>query len=135
MADAQTPAAKRPTARDRAKAATRAKLLLTARAVFERDGYEAATIRSIAAAANVSTGAIFNCWAAKDALFAEIFGYQAQALRIAETALALAGRPWAESEAAERAVATHAATLLLITLGLQQDGEALADTASSAQAA
>lgn len=56
------------------KAATREKVLSAARVVFA-GGYEQATIRGIAAAAGVSTGAIFASFTDKAALYREVFGH------------------------------------------------------------
>lgn len=60
-----------------AKVATRAKLLLTARTLWAPAGsYEPVTIRVIAAAAGVSTGAIFANWSGKEALWRDAMGYE-----------------------------------------------------------
>src|SRR3546814_6547492 len=48
-----------PTRRTLAKQQTRAKVLAAARRLFSEEGYEGATIRDIAAAAGMSTGAVF----------------------------------------------------------------------------
>jgi AcrR family transcriptional regulator len=58
--------------RARAKQATRAKLLAAAKALFAEVGYDKATIRDIAAAAGMSTGAVFANFADKFDLFREI---------------------------------------------------------------
>ncbi len=57
------------------KQQTREKLLSTARIVFETFGYEVATIRDIATAAELSTGAIFSNWKGKADLYADAFGH------------------------------------------------------------
>lgn len=63
--------------RQQAKIATRAKLLETARRVWAEPGtYEAATMRVIAAAAGMSTGAIFANWPGKEDLWREAMGYE-----------------------------------------------------------
>jgi AcrR family transcriptional regulator len=60
------------TRRALAKQLTRAKLLEAAREMFADRGYEAATVRDIAAAANLSTGAVFASFADKADLFNEV---------------------------------------------------------------
>lgn len=57
------------------KEATRAKVLAAARALFAEHGYEATTIRDIARAAGMSTGAVFVSWSGKDALYRELYGH------------------------------------------------------------
>ena len=61
-----------PTRRQLAKQRTRLKLLEVARELFTDRGYEAATIRDIAAAANLSTGAVFASFTDKADLFSEV---------------------------------------------------------------
>ncbi|MEW6016990.1 MAG: helix-turn-helix domain-containing protein, partial [Pseudomonadota bacterium] len=61
-----------PTRRALAKQQTRAKVLAAARELFSTSGYEGATIRDIAAAAGMSTGAVFANFADKSELFREI---------------------------------------------------------------
>ena len=61
-----------PTRRAVAKQQTRAKVLAAARALFSEAGYEGATIRDIAAAAGMSTGAVFANFTDKSDLFREI---------------------------------------------------------------
>jgi AcrR family transcriptional regulator len=65
-------AAKRPTRRALAKQQTRAKVLAAARRLFGEHGWEGATIRDIAAAAGMSTGAVFANFTDKSDLFREI---------------------------------------------------------------
>jgi len=60
------------TRRQLAKQRTRMKLLDAARELFADRGYEAATVRDIAAAANLSTGAVFASFADKADLFSEV---------------------------------------------------------------
>ena len=60
------------TRRALAKQLTRAKLLEAAREMFATRGYEAATVRDIAAAAGLSTGAVFASFADKADLFNEV---------------------------------------------------------------
>ncbi|HEY9216821.1 MAG TPA: TetR/AcrR family transcriptional regulator [Phenylobacterium sp.] len=60
------------TRRALAKQQTRAKVLAAARKLFSEQGYEGATIRDIAAAAGMSTGAVFANFADKSDLFREI---------------------------------------------------------------
>lgn len=61
-----------PTRRALAKQQTRAKVLAAARRMFSEEGYEGATIRDIAAAAGMSTGAVFANFSDKSDLFREI---------------------------------------------------------------
>lgn len=61
-----------PTRRALAKQQTRAKVLAAARKLFSESGYEGATIRDIAAAAGMSTGAVFANFADKSDLFRDI---------------------------------------------------------------
>jgi len=63
---------KAPTRRALAKQQTRAKVLDAARRLFSEQGYEGATIRDIAAAAGMSTGAVFANFTDKSDLFREI---------------------------------------------------------------
>jgi len=59
MTDAAPAEAPRLNRRQQAKAATRARILSAAAAMFDTVGYERATIRDIAKAAGMSTGAVF----------------------------------------------------------------------------
>ncbi|WP_374575373.1 TetR/AcrR family transcriptional regulator [Phenylobacterium sp.] len=61
-----------PTRRALAKQQTRAKVLAAARRLFSEQGFDGATIRDIAAAAGMSTGAVFANFADKTDLFHEI---------------------------------------------------------------
>ena len=61
-----------PTRRTLAKQQTRSKVLAAARRLFSEEGYEGATIRDIAAAAGMSTGAVFANFTDKSDLFREI---------------------------------------------------------------
>src|ERR1700757_2109628 len=63
---------KAPTRRALAKQQTRAKVLAAARRLFSEQGYEGATIRDIASAAGMSTGAVFANFTDKSDLFREI---------------------------------------------------------------
>ncbi|MCR5878423.1 TetR/AcrR family transcriptional regulator [Phenylobacterium sp. J367] len=63
---------KMPTRRALAKQQTRAKVLAAARRLFSEQGYEGATIRDIATAAGMSTGAVFANFTDKSDLFREI---------------------------------------------------------------
>ena len=63
---------KAPTRRALAKQQTRGKVLAAARRLFSEQGYEGATIRDIAAAAGMSTGAVFANFTDKSDLFREI---------------------------------------------------------------
>jgi AcrR family transcriptional regulator len=64
--------ARPPTRRALAKQQTRMKVLGAARRLFSEQGYEGATIRDIAAAAGMSTGAVFANFTDKSDLFREI---------------------------------------------------------------
>lgn len=76
-----------------AKAATRAKVLVAARAVFEDNGYDNVGMREIASRAGMSTGAVFGNFAGKAELYREIYGHdpispeQGRALLIGATGL------------------------------------------------
>jgi AcrR family transcriptional regulator len=63
---------KGPTRRALAKQQTRVKVIAAARKLFSEHGYEGATIRDIAAAAGMSTGAVFANFSDKSDLFREI---------------------------------------------------------------
>jgi len=70
---AATPAQERPlTRRALAKQHTRRLLLDAAKRLFNERGYEAATVRDIAAAAGLSTGAVFASFADKADLFGAV---------------------------------------------------------------
>lgn len=68
---AETPV-RAPTRRALAKEQTRQKVLAAARKLFCEAGYEGATIRDIASAAGMSTGAVFANFTDKSDLFREI---------------------------------------------------------------
>jgi AcrR family transcriptional regulator len=70
--DAVATQVKVPTRRALAKQQTRTKVLAAARRLFSEQGYEGATIRDIAAAAGMSTGAVFANFTDKSDLFREI---------------------------------------------------------------
>ncbi len=69
---ANGPDRKSPTRRAIAKQQTRERVLAAARQLFSEAGYEGATIRDIAAAAGMSTGAVFANFNDKSDLFREI---------------------------------------------------------------
>ena len=69
-----------PTRRALAKQQTRGKVLAAARRLFSEQGYEGATIRDIAAAAGMSTGAVFANFTDKSDLFREIMIADCEAL-------------------------------------------------------
>ena len=73
-------AVKMPTRRALAKQQTRAKVLTAARRLFSEHGYEGATIRDIAAAAGMSTGAVFANFNDKSDLFLEIMAHDMSSL-------------------------------------------------------
>lgn len=82
---------KAPTRRALAKQQTRAKVLAAARRLFSEEGYEGATIRDIAAAAGMSTGAVFANFSDKSDLFREIMVADMAALADAMSAAAARG--------------------------------------------
>jgi AcrR family transcriptional regulator len=71
---------RRPTQRALAKQRTREKILAAAKTLFTEKGYEGATIRDIAAAAGMSTGAVFASFTDKSDLFNEIIAADRDAL-------------------------------------------------------
>ena len=71
---------RQPTRRALAKQATREKILTSARDLFAEKGYGGATIRDIASAAGMSTGAVFASFADKAELFQEILGARTETL-------------------------------------------------------
>jgi AcrR family transcriptional regulator len=71
---------RRPTQRALAKQRTREKILASAKDLFTEKGYEGATIRDIASAAGMSTGAVFASFTDKSDLFNEIIGADREAL-------------------------------------------------------
>lgn len=71
---------RRSTRRTLAKQQTRQKVIEAARQLFSEEGYEGATIRDIAAAAGMSTGAVFANFKDKADLFGEIMAEDASAL-------------------------------------------------------
>jgi AcrR family transcriptional regulator len=77
------PHAKAPTRRALAKQETRLKVLAAARQLFSEQGYEGATIRDIAAAAGMSTGAVFANFTDKSDLFREIIFADMEGLLVA----------------------------------------------------
>ncbi|MBW0150825.1 MAG: helix-turn-helix domain-containing protein [Phenylobacterium sp.] len=81
-----------PTRRALAKQQTRAKVLAAARELFSTQGYEGATIRDIAAAAGMSTGAVFANFADKSELFREIMTSDFDAVLVAMSDAAVRGR-------------------------------------------
>ncbi|WP_411288548.1 TetR/AcrR family transcriptional regulator [Phenylobacterium sp.] len=86
-----------PTRRTLAKQQTRSKVLAAARRLFSQQGYEGATIRDIAAAAGMSTGAVFANFSDKSDLFREIMIADFEAL--AEAMRDAAGRGRAVEDA------------------------------------
>ncbi len=81
-----------PTRRALAKQQTRAKVLAAARKLFSEAGYEGATIRDIAAAAGMSTGAVFANFADKSDLFREIMVADMESLAQVMREAAIKGR-------------------------------------------
>ena len=66
-----------PNRRAQAKLQTRQKVLVAARQMFAQQGYEGATIRDIATAAGMSTGAVFANFTDKSDLFCDIMADRA----------------------------------------------------------
>lgn len=64
-----------PNKREKAKALTRSKVVSAAAKLFTEVGYEKATIRAIAKAAKMSTGAVFANFEDKAALYTAIQGH------------------------------------------------------------
>lgn len=60
--------------RSKQKVVTRGKLVAAALVAFLDEGYEGADLRSIAAAAGVSIGAVYFHWPNKAALFLDVMG-------------------------------------------------------------
>ena len=83
---------KMPTRRALAKQQTRAKVLAAARRLFSEHGYEGATIRDIASAAGMSTGAVFANFTDKSDLFLEIMAQDMSALTESMREAAAKGR-------------------------------------------
>lgn len=84
--------ARAPTRRALAKQQTRQKVLAAARHLFSEQGYEGATIRDIAAAAGMSTGAVFANFTDKSDLFREIMTDDMEALAAGMREAAQSGR-------------------------------------------
>jgi len=85
------------TRRQLAKQRTRMKLLDAARELFADRGYEAATVRDIAAAANLSTGAVFASFTDKADLFNEVILADYQQLHSLMAEVPSNGRPARET--------------------------------------
>lgn len=96
----------RPNKRQVAKAATRQRVLAAARDLFEAGTYEAATIRAIAKAAGMSTGAVFANFENKADVWTAVYGGPPPSPEIAdEIARALGQLPdwtWSIGNAAGR---------------------------------
>lgn len=121
-----------PTRRALAKQQTRAKVLAAARELFSTEGYEGATIRDIAAAAGMSTGAVFANFADKSELFREIM--TADLAAVVEAMTEAAGRARTVDDALLKAFSAgygfykSQMPLARAALGLSwswQDGQAL----------
>lgn len=114
MSVAETPPSggppRAPTRRAIAKQQTRSRILEAARRLFSEHGYEGATIRDIAAAASMSTGAVFANFSDKYDLFHEILQLEAESavdimqaavadgLKVDETILRMFGASFAHLE-------------------------------------
>jgi AcrR family transcriptional regulator len=86
-----------PTRRTLAKQQTRLKVLAAARKLFGEKGYQNATIRDIAAAAGMSTGAVFANFDDKAHLFREVVGTDTE--QVASEMRVAAGRGKAVDDA------------------------------------
>lgn len=71
------------------KAATRAKIVATAKSLFEARGFSGVDIRSIARAAGLSTGAVFASFSGKAELYSEATGEFAPVGALADAGPAL----------------------------------------------
>jgi AcrR family transcriptional regulator len=87
-----------PTRGARRKSQTRARLLTAARAIFARDGLEAATIAQITGAADVGFGTFYLHFATKEDLYRAVvtdgFGELAALLDTARAEATARGAPW-----------------------------------------
>ncbi len=90
MADG-TPPTRTLNRRQQAKATSRAKVLDAARKAFTTVGYAQATMRDIAALAGLTTGAIFNSFDSKDALWTAVFGGPPPDLALADQVARIRG--------------------------------------------
>jgi len=104
------------TRRAMAKLRTRQALLEAGRQLFTERGYEDATVRDIARAAGMSTGAVFANFSDKADLFAEILSDDYEALASAMREIAVEDRPVREALIAilEAGYAFHLAQLPLL---------------------
>lgn len=93
------------TKRAAATAANRVKVLAAAKWAFEHLGYDAVTLRDVAAAAGVSTGSIFSQVSDKEELFEAATGRKVPMSRIRDALVGAAHRaevaPWGPKFAAE----------------------------------
>jgi DNA-binding transcriptional regulator YbjK len=83
MASAKSPTPLEPRRAAKARA-TREQLVAVARRLFEARGYDSITVRDIAVAAGLSTGAIFSGFSDKGDLFKAAFPTDHQQRRVAE---------------------------------------------------
>jgi len=97
LVPAKAPGQPRVTRRSLAKQQTREKVLQSARRLFCERGYEAATIRDIAKAAGMSTGAVFASFSDKSELFDEIVQEDSRAMVAPMQAAALAASSMQEA--------------------------------------
>lgn len=86
MTESVTPT-ERPNLRVLAKQRTAEKVMKAARALFETEGYAKATIRDIAKAAGMSTGAVFANYTDKAELYALAYGHPPISPEIGRAAL------------------------------------------------
>lgn len=103
---------KRLTTRDVAKEVTRTKVLVAAKTCFSTLGYEVTTIRGIAHAAGMSTGAVFASFSGKVELYEAVYGHAPispeagrELLAALRGVMAVADRKTDEFDAARAAIA------------------------------
>jgi AcrR family transcriptional regulator len=104
----------RPSQRALAKQRTRENILAAATTLFRERGYEGATVRDIAAAAGMTTGAVFASFTDKSDLFAEIVAAEHEAVWLLMSSAAKTAKGGGAVEAMlEAAVRFHLADLPL----------------------
>jgi AcrR family transcriptional regulator len=107
--------ADKPSRRAQAKRRTREKIVAAAKSLFAERGYEASTIRDIAKAAGMSTGAVFASFADKSDLFTEIAeDEQAELYQAMQLAGAGLSGPVAITAMLDAALERHAGELALV---------------------
>jgi AcrR family transcriptional regulator len=115
MADAQPRKRSRPT-----RAQTRARLLQAASEVFAARGYDRATLDDVAAAADLTKGAVYSSFAGKDELFYALM-QERIAERLALVAEAVDLQPTTDSQSTIQEIARDAADGLAELISNQDD--------------